>query len=114
MLNTIYEDINKKHAWTKEFKEKCVAAVRRFNKRYGIILSDHASMRFVQQKMEHGKRFYTETELIDVWKKTLNHKENEERVIKFYSGFVIIYNISDNVVISIVIRKNAKKAWEVL
>lgn len=71
-------------------------------------------MRFVQQKMEHGKRFYTETELIDIWKKTLNHKENEERVIKFYSGFVIIYNISDNVVISIVVRKNAKKAWEVL
>lgn len=114
LLNTIYEDINKKHAWTKEFKEKCVAAVRRFNKRYGIILSDHASMRFVQQKTGHGKRFYTEVELIDVWKKMPNYKENEKRMIKFYNGLAVIYNISDNVVISIVVRKNAKKAWEVI
>ena len=87
------------------------SAVRHFSKKYGILLSDHAADRFVTQKRGKSKRHYSEAELVSVWKQGPNYRESNNRLVKYYNGIAVIYNERDRVIISMVVRKNAKKDW---
>ena len=113
ILKEIYSDIQNKLDWKKEFKVKCISTVKHFSKKHDIILSDHAVIRFISQKSGKGKRHFSEKELVSIWNRQPNYKESKNRLVKYYEDIAIIYNASDKVVISIVVRKGVKKTWEV-
>lgn len=113
LLQEVYDDITNKDGWSDMYKQKCISTVKRFYKRYGIILSDHACTRFVSQKTGKGKKHYSETDLVSIWNKNANYKESNNRLVKFQNEIAIIYNIMNNIVVSIVVRKKPKKSWEV-
>ncbi|SUP42264.1 hypothetical protein [Veillonella criceti] len=114
ILKEIYSDIQNKLDWKKEFKVKCISTVKHFSKKHDIILSDHAVIRFISQKSGKGKRHFSEKELVSIWNRQPNYKESKNRLVKYYEDIAIIYNASDKVVISIVVRKGVKKTWEVI
>jgi len=102
-------DISKKD-WTDEFKAKAVDTFYGF-KSAGVEISDHGVARFLSRH-NGGKGFepFTVDDIVQQLRNPPNYLQEDGREIRFYSGRAIISN-EDGVIVSIVLRKNAKADW---
>ncbi len=50
-------------------------------------------------------------DIANVWAKSPNFKESNNRFIKHYNGVVLVYNTNDKVVVSIISSDKRKKGW---
>ncbi len=50
-------------------------------------------------------------DIANVWAKSPNFKESNNRFIKHYNGVVLVYNANDKVVVSIISSDKRKKGW---
>ena len=53
-------------------------------------MSDHAVVRFINQKKGKGKWGYSVNELVNICRKRSNYRQLDGKIIKFYNGIAVI------------------------
>lgn len=72
-------------------------------------MSSHATARFLSIKDGTKGITYTFDDIVKQCRMPVNYMQTNGRRVKFYNSTAIIYNSDNDVVVSIVNRKNPKK-----
>ena len=78
-------------------------------------MSDHALGRYLDRMYDKNNvQRYSFIDIVKQSKMKANYLQEDGKFIRFYNGIAIVFSKEDDVVVSIVIRKNAKKGWRQL
>ena len=99
--NTIFSI--KQKGWSESFTRKAVSAYYEFKAR-NIEFTDHGVARFLSRDFS--------VDLVErINNKPFNYCQNDGKKIKFYEGTAVIYTAENDLVVSVIERKNIKEDW---
>ena len=107
-----FNAIDKKE-WSGEFKLKCKETIKRFSREYDLDFNEHSVARYHDRISNKDKKtFMSEEDFVTLAKSKPNYKESEGNLVVFRNGIAVIKSFDNpGHIISIVLRKNAKKGW---
>ena len=93
----------KRKGWSESFTEKSVNTYYEF-KAKNIEFTDHGVARFL------SRDFSIET-IEKINSKPFNYYQADGKKIKFYDGIAVIYTAENDMIVSVIERKNIKEDW---
>ncbi len=97
-------------SWTDSFKDKAKQSYYDF-KNENIEMSSHAISRFLSRKDGTNGVSYTFDDMVKQCNMSVNYMQADGRLVKYYNHVAVVYNEKNDIVVSIVNRKNPKKDW---
>ena len=93
----------KKKGWSETFTKKAISAYYEF-KAKNIEFTDHGIARYL------SRNFNVET-IEKINGRPFNYYQDDGKKVKFYDGIAIIYSGENDLVVSVIERKNIKEDW---
>ena len=93
----------KKKGWSESFTKKAISAYHEF-KAKNIEFTDHGIARYL------SRNFNVET-IEKINGRPFNYYQDDGKKVKFYDGIAIIYSGENDLVVSVIERKNIKEDW---
>ena len=107
---TLFDSIDKKESYSKEYKSKLKRTYRYFSA-HGYEFTEHGLNRVVGQKKSKGKKQFTNQEILEILQRKPNYSQQDGKLIKFYNGLAVVQAKDTGEVISLVAKKKARKDW---
>lgn len=109
----LFHKIDSTNAYSDEYKSKLKQTWIYFNEN-GFQFREHALNRVLGQRTGKGKFTFSKEELLRVLKEPCNYLQPDGRQVRFYNGIAAISAEDTGEIVSIIIRRDARKDWEAL
>lgn len=109
----LFSKIDSTDSYSAEYKSKLKKTYQYFSDE-GFEFREHALNRVLGQKSGKDKFTFTNEELLDVLKKPCNYRQPDGKQIRFYNGIAVVSAEDTGEIVSVVVKRAARKDWDAI
>lgn len=109
----LFSKIDSTDSYSAEYKSKLKKTYQYFSDE-GFEFREHALNRVLGQKSGKDKFTFTNEELLDVLKKPYNYRQPDGKQIRFYNGIAVVSAEDTGEIVSVVVKRAARKDWDAI